>query len=58
MLDPVILCDGITYERASIQEWLNRGKKTSPLTGMELEHFHLISNIALKSAIEQHLIKK
>ena len=58
MVDPVILCDGQTYERASIQEWLNRGKKTSPLTGIELELFHLTSNIALKLALEQFLTKK
>jgi len=58
MIDPVILCDGITYERARIQEWLNLGKKTSPLTGMELEHLHLTSNIVLKSTIEQYLINK
>ena len=58
MVDPVILCDGITYERARIQEWLNLGKKTIPLIGMELEHLILTSNIALKSALEQFLIKK
>jgi len=58
MVDPVILCDGHTYERASIQNWLFRGNRRSPLTGLVLDNMILTNNIVLKSAIEQFLIKK
>ena len=51
MVDPIILCDGITYERAYIQDWLSKGNKTSPYTGKELKNVDLISNFSLKSVI-------
>jgi len=58
MADPVILCDGQTFERVEIQDWLNRGMTRSPITNLELEHLRLVPNIALKSAIERYKIKK
>ena len=40
------------YDRASIQAWFDRGKKTSPLTGKTLESTALIPNHRLRSVIE------
>ena len=40
------------YDRASIQAWFDRGKKTSPLTGKTLESTTLIPNHRLRSVIE------
>ena len=34
--DPVVLSDGHVYSRAAIEDWLRRGKGTSPVTGREL----------------------
>ncbi len=51
MDDPVITCDGQTYDRRSIEEWL-RNKDTSPLTGARLASKTLTPNIALKKLID------
>ena len=50
MADPVFTADGQTYERTAIAAWLV-SHSTSPLTGIELEHKHLVPNFALKSVI-------
>ena len=50
MLDPVVTCDGHTYERGAILDWFRR-KTTSPLTGAELAHRNLVSNGMAKSMI-------
>lgn len=50
MLDPVIAADGFSYERAAIQDWLTRGRGTSPMTGEVLPHRTLVPNFALRSA--------
>ena len=58
MSDPVLTCDGHTYERSAISEWL-RENNTSPNTGAVLESRSLTDNIALRKAIsdwaERHL---
>jgi hypothetical protein len=37
MVDPVMLVDSSqTYDRAAIQEWLDRGNMKDPVTGMPL----------------------
>ena len=51
MVDPVILSDGITYERQNILNWFALGKKTSPKTNMILRNFTTTDNWALKIAI-------
>ena len=50
MTDPVTAADGMTYERAAIEKWLE-DNDTSPSTGAELPHKHLNPNQALKSII-------
>ena len=50
MTDPVTAGDGMTYERAAIEQWLQR-RNRSPVTGAELPHKILVPNQALKSII-------
>merc|ERR1712031_103421 len=53
MLDPVICAgDEQTYERSEITEWFSRSKR-SPMTNQELAITTLVSNFALKSAIQE-----
>lgn len=52
MLDPVTTADGLTYERAAIQTWLERSD-TSPAAGARLPSKTLTPNIALRQAIEE-----
>ncbi len=51
MEDPVICCDGHTYERHAIEMWL-RNNSRSPKTNQPLPSRELIPNHALRSAIE------
>ncbi len=46
MADPVILTEtGMTFDRASILEWLNRGNLTCPLTHQRLQTGQVFSRI-------------
>jgi len=54
MNDPVLTCDGHTYERTTITGWL-RTHSTSPLTGAELENKNLIPNHLIRSQIRDFL---
>ncbi|KAK9829796.1 hypothetical protein WJX72_007954 [[Myrmecia] bisecta] len=56
MQDPVIAADGHSYERTAIEEWLGKSR-TSPMTGLELEHVGLIENRALRQLIEVYASK-
>ena len=58
MTDPVLTCDGHTYERDEIVKWFQTGKLTSPLTGATLHSRTLIPNIALRGAIDEYKEKK
>ncbi|KAI3748588.1 hypothetical protein L6452_11762 [Arctium lappa] len=51
MKDPVIVSTGQTYERASIQKWLDAGHKVCPKTQQTLLHTALTPNYVLKSLI-------
>lgn len=51
MLDPVIVSSGQTYERTSIQNWLNNGFSTCPRTRQTLSHTNLIPNYTVKALI-------
>ncbi|KAL0036166.1 hypothetical protein WJX79_006566 [Trebouxia sp. C0005] len=51
MKDPVVAADGQTYERTAIQEWLDRGNRSSPMSGAQLEHTSLTPNYNLRSQI-------
>ncbi|TKW23547.1 hypothetical protein SEVIR_4G298900v4 [Setaria viridis] len=53
MTDPVIIASGRTYERRSIQKWLDAGQRTCPKTQQPLAHLSLAPNFALKNLILQ-----
>ncbi|KAJ7946878.1 RING-type E3 ubiquitin transferase [Quillaja saponaria] len=55
MSDPVILSSGHTFDRASIQRWLDAGHRTCPITNLPLpDHPSLIPNHALRSLISNY----
>ena len=54
MQDPVVTCDGQTYERSAIEQWL-RQSSTSPLTGQQLPHLGLAPNVVLRGLIRDVL---
>ncbi|KAK9811294.1 hypothetical protein WJX72_001288 [[Myrmecia] bisecta] len=49
--DPVIAADGFTYERSSIEKWLQKSD-TSPMTNLKLEHRILIPNMMVRAALQ------
>lgn len=51
MFDPVIVATGQTYERDSIQKWLNHGLIRCPVTRQTLSHTNLIPNYTVKALI-------
>ena len=53
MEDPVITCDGHTFERAAIEDWFRRGNRKNPMTGLRMQSTQLIPNIALKKIIQE-----
>ncbi len=53
MNDPVVLEDGYTYEREAIQQWLNSGHDTSPMTNVRLSHQQLTPNLTLRAAAKE-----
>ena len=55
MLEPVTTPDGITYERSSIHEHLQKVGKFDPVTRRTLEPSQLVPNLALKEAISCYL---
>lgn len=55
MLDPQVAADGFTYEGEAIQEWLESGHDTSPMTNLKLTHLDLTPNHAIRLAIKDWL---
>eukprot|EP01103_Thecamoeba_quadrilineata_P011285 TRINITY_DN2661_c0_g2_i1.p1 TRINITY_DN2661_c0_g2~~TRINITY_DN2661_c0_g2_i1.p1 ORF type:complete len:1075 (+),score=177.70 TRINITY_DN2661_c0_g2_i1:81-3305(+) len=53
VVDPVITCDGYTYERSAIEKWLLTSD-VSPLTGLKLQSKILIPNIAIRGGSQSH----
>lgn len=51
MKSPVSLCTGVTYDRCSIQRWLDTGNKTCPATMQPLPSTDLIPNLTLQRLI-------
>ncbi|XP_057844925.2 U-box domain-containing protein 21-like [Cryptomeria japonica] len=52
MKDPVILCTGLTYDRHSIETWLDAGNSVCPLTNQILHTRDMIPNHALRRIIQ------
>eukprot|EP01117_Protostelium_nocturnum_P014125 TRINITY_DN5337_c0_g1_i2.p1 TRINITY_DN5337_c0_g1~~TRINITY_DN5337_c0_g1_i2.p1 ORF type:complete len:297 (-),score=89.46 TRINITY_DN5337_c0_g1_i2:54-944(-) len=55
MSNPVIASDGYTYEKAAIEEWFGRRKRTSPMTGAELSNLNLVPNYTVKMLTQDFL---
>ena len=54
--DPVVLCaTGHTFERAAIEEWFRRGKRTCPETNVPLASFDMCTNINSRRLVETWL---
>ncbi|XP_038897884.1 U-box domain-containing protein 3 isoform X2 [Benincasa hispida] len=51
MLDPVIVASGQTYDRSSIQKWIDSGLNICPNTHQMLTHTNLIPNYTVKAMI-------
>ncbi|KAG2664769.1 hypothetical protein I3843_16G096800 [Carya illinoinensis] len=58
MKDPVTLSSGITYDRESIETWLETGKFTCPVTNQMLNGFDQIPNHALTKMIQDWCVEK
>ncbi|KAJ8510110.1 hypothetical protein OPV22_000544 [Ensete ventricosum] len=52
MKDPVTASTGITYDRASIEAWLEMGNATCPVTNRELKDEDLIPNHSIRKMIQ------
>ncbi|GMH02875.1 hypothetical protein Nepgr_004714 [Nepenthes gracilis] len=52
MRDPVTVCTGQTYDRASIESWVATGNTTCPVTRAALTDFTLIPNHTLRRLIQ------
>ena len=50
--DPVVIADGISYERLAITDWLTRSD-FSPCTNLKLESTVMMPNVALRRAIAE-----
>ncbi|TYI06718.1 hypothetical protein ES332_A10G178700v1 [Gossypium tomentosum] len=51
MRDPVVVASGQTYDRESINQWIESGHNTCPKTGQTLAHTNLIPNRALRNLL-------
>ncbi|XP_057490438.1 U-box domain-containing protein 28-like [Actinidia eriantha] len=51
MKSPVSLCTGVTYDRSSIQTWLDGGHNTCPATMQILPSTDFVPNLTLRSLI-------
>ena len=54
MRDPVVTCDGHTYERKAIEKWLS-AHETSPNTGQTLRHKELAPNVMARGLVQAWL---
>jgi hypothetical protein len=53
-VDPVVAADGITYERAAIEDWFSKVKElTSPMTGGVLKTKYVVPNVLVKSMVQE-----
>lgn len=51
MKSPVSLCTGVTYDRVSIQKWLDSGHNTCPATMQVLQSTDVVPNLTLRRLI-------
>lgn len=57
MKDPVTLSTGITYDRDSIEKWIESGNRTCPVTNQVLESFDQIPNHTIRRMIQDWCVQ-
>ncbi|XP_077230592.1 U-box domain-containing protein 20-like [Tasmannia lanceolata] len=57
MKDPVTLCTGITYDRQSIDTWLDAGNHTCPVTNQPLKSLEQIPNHTIRRMIQDWCVE-
>ncbi|KAJ1398150.1 Zinc finger, RING/FYVE/PHD-type [Sesbania bispinosa] len=57
MKDPVTLQTGITYDRGSIEKWVEAGNKTCPVTNQVLTTFDMIPNHTIRRMIQDWCVE-
>ncbi|GFP94883.1 U-box domain-containing protein 21 [Phtheirospermum japonicum] len=57
MKDPVSLSTGITYDRESIEKWIESGNATCPVTNQVLRNFDQIPNHAIRKMIQEWCVE-
>lgn len=57
MKDPVTLSSGITYDRESIEKWLDGGNFTCPVTNLILSSFDQVPNHTLRKMIQEWCVE-
>ncbi|XP_027098175.1 U-box domain-containing protein 21-like [Coffea arabica] len=58
MKDPVTLSTGITYDRDSIEKWIEAGNSICPVTNQVLRSFEPVPNHALRMMIQDWCVEK
>ena len=53
MREPVVACDGYTYEQRAIEDWLSQ-KHVSPMTGERMNDHTLVPNRQLQEQIQEY----
>ncbi|XP_020216712.1 U-box domain-containing protein 21 [Cajanus cajan] len=57
MTDPVTLSTGITYDRLSIEKWIEGGNRTCPVTNQVLTTFDIIPNHVIRRMIQDWCVQ-
>lgn len=57
MKDPVTLSTGITYDRASIETWIENGNQTCPITKEVLRNLEPIPNHTMRKMIQEWCVE-
>lgn len=57
MKDPVTLSTGITYDRESIERWIESGNGTCPVTNLALDSFEEIPNHTIRRMIQDWCVE-
>lgn len=57
MKDPVTLSTGITYDRESIDKWIDAGNMTCPVTNQVLRNFDQIPNHSIRKMIQDWCVE-
>ncbi|PON43410.1 Coatomer beta subunit [Parasponia andersonii] len=57
MKDPVTLLTGITYDRESIEKWIEAGNQTCPVTNQVLNSFDQIPNHSIRRMIQDWCVQ-